>query len=62
MRSAVTVRRCENCKWWEPVDEDKSFGLCHFNAPVVTAQDDRPPWPFTDNTDWCKEMTAREDG
>jgi hypothetical protein len=59
----VSVRRCENCKWWDLVggmDDGKSFGLCHYNPPQVRHDDELPPWPFTDNTDWCSQMTARE--
>jgi len=60
----MTTRRCDTCKWWERFESetgrvDADFGLCHFNAPVVT-ENDNPPWPIVNETDFCKEHSARE--
>jgi hypothetical protein len=55
----TSIRRCENCKWWEPMEDN--LGFCHFNPPVVV-EGDVPPWPMTVEDDWCKECTPKDDG
>jgi hypothetical protein len=55
----TSVRRCENCKWWERIEDD--YGVCHFNPPVVTENLETGPWPPCVASDWCREMTPRDD-
>ena len=55
---------CKSCKWWERFESEQGptendFGLCHYNPPVVT-ENDSPPWPITNEADWCKERSPRE--
>lgn len=51
---------CKTCRWWNlrnAYGVARAIGECRFHAPVIH---EGPPWPSTDDTDWCGSHPDRQ--
>lgn len=57
---------CANCLYWATTNgEAATEGLCRIHPPVAALTQDSEVWtiwPSTDDTDWCGEWEAGDQG
>jgi hypothetical protein len=51
--------KCENCKCYREIPDEKEKGLCVYNPPVCEHGGDRAEWPVVYFDDWCAKHELR---